>query len=110
MKKVGVLNEMVKGWFVGDFTPSVFKTSEFEVGVKKYLKGDAEESHYHKEADEYTVVIVGKVQMNNLIFTEGDIIEVKRNEVTNFICIEDTITAVVKTKSVKNDKYIAEHG
>lgn len=110
MKKVGTLDEMTKGWFIGDFSPAVLKTSAFEVGIKKYNKGDYEKAHCHKEADEYTVIITGKVQMNNTTFNEGDIIEVKRNEITNFLCLEDTITAVVKTKSIKHDKYITEHG
>ena len=25
---------MIKGWFVGDFEPSVYKTNDFEVGIK----------------------------------------------------------------------------
>lgn len=110
MRKVGNLDEMTKGWFIGDFSPAVLTTSDFEIGIKKYQKGDYEKAHYHKEAEEYTVIIIGKVQMNDSVFEEGDIIQVKRKEVTDFRCLEDTITAVVKTKSVKNDKYIAEHG
>ena len=33
------INEMKGGWFVGNFHPSVFHAN-FEVGVKKYKKGD----------------------------------------------------------------------
>ena len=39
------LDHMVKGWFVGDFTPTVIKSQEFEVAVKHYKKGDYEPSH-----------------------------------------------------------------
>ncbi|WP_262410630.1 hypothetical protein [Flavobacterium johnsoniae] len=28
------LDEMFKGWFIGNFEPSLYKTNEVEVGVK----------------------------------------------------------------------------
>jgi hypothetical protein len=43
--------------------------------------------------------------MNNIEYIKGDIIEILENEDTDFECIEDTVTVVVKTKSVKDDKY-----
>ena len=39
---------MVKGWFVGDFEPSVYKTKEFEVGYFTHKKGEKWPFHYHK--------------------------------------------------------------
>ena len=39
MKKFN-LDSMHKGWFVGDFTPSVLNTEKCEVAVKRYKKGD----------------------------------------------------------------------
>lgn len=44
------LDKMIRGWFVGNFDPSVFKTNDVEVGVKEYKKGDTEEKHHHKIA------------------------------------------------------------
>jgi hypothetical protein len=44
--------------------------------------------------------------MNDIEYIKGDIIQIDENESTDFECIEDTITVVVKTKSIKNDKYI----
>ena len=49
MKKFN-LDEMTKGWFVGDFEPTVIRTSDCEVGVKRYQSGDKESAHFHKEA------------------------------------------------------------
>lgn len=48
--KVSKLDEFFKGWVVGNFEPSLFKTDDFEVSVKNYKKGDYEQSHYHKIA------------------------------------------------------------
>lgn len=51
--KVAKLEDMVKGWFVGNFDP----TNDVEVAVKEYKKGDYEEKHYHKIATEITVIV-----------------------------------------------------
>ena len=104
MKKFN-LESMTGGWFIGNFEPTLYK-SNFEVGVKKYKKGDSELSHYHKTSKEFTVIISGKVRMNDFFLVEGDIIQVDEFEKTDFECIEDTVTVVVKTSSSKGDKYI----
>ena len=48
--KISKLSKMKKGWFVGDFNPTLIKTQSAEVAVKHYKKGDSEECHYHKIA------------------------------------------------------------
>lgn len=52
--KIFSLDKMIKGWFIGNFVPSCFKTDLFEVAMKKYQKGDHESKHFHKVASEYT--------------------------------------------------------
>lgn len=105
--KIAKLNDMVKGWFIGDFEPSVCKTNDVEVAVKKYKKGDCEEKHYHKIATEYTVILSGRVKMNNVEYCAGDIIVMEPEEATDFECLEDdTINVVVKLPGANNDKYI----
>ena len=98
------LNDMVKGWFVGDFSPSAWMDN-FEVGVKRYKAGDYEEKHYHKLAHEFTVIVSGEVEMNGVKYQQDDIIEIQPNESTDFKCLTDVVTVVVKTISVKGDKY-----
>ena len=34
------LNKMTKGWFVGNFEPTLIKTTDVEVAVKEYRAGD----------------------------------------------------------------------
>ncbi|OOX96100.1 hypothetical protein BOQ03_05470 [Campylobacter coli] len=102
------LDEMVRGWFVGNFEPSIFKTNDVEVGVKEYQKGDIEERHYHKIATEITVIISGKVRMNDQIYSKGDIVMIYPGESTDFQVLEDTITVVVKIPGANNDKYMGE--
>ncbi len=105
--KVANLNDMVKGWFIGDFEPSLFKTEDVEVAVKSYKKGDSEASHYHKIATEFTVIISGSVMMNNIKYGPGDIIVMEPNESTDFVCLQDgTVNVVVKLPGASNDKYL----
>lgn len=102
------LNSMENGWFIGDFTPSVLRTKDFEVAIKKYKKGSLEKEHYHKIATEITVIISGKVRMFDQYFLENDIIVVMPGDSTSFEALEDTVTLVVKQPSSTNDKYVVE--
>jgi hypothetical protein len=99
------LENMKKGWFIGNFEPTCYN-GNFEVGVKRYKSGDKEPKHYHKLSKEFTVIISGKVKMNGAIYKENDIIQIDEYESTDFECLEDTLTVVVKTKSESNDKFI----
>lgn len=100
------LDEMVKGWFVGSFTPTAFRTDACEVAVKRYKAGDSEVAHYHKVATEVTAIISGKVEMCGKVWGPGDIIVLHPGEPTSFLAIEDTISVVVKTPGALNDKFV----
>jgi quercetin dioxygenase-like cupin family protein len=99
------INDFFKGWIVGNFEPSILKEN-YEVGLKYYKNGDFEQKHHHKIATEITVIASGKVKMFDRIFSTGDIIIVEPNDSTSFEVLEDTITLVVKTQSIQNDKYL----
>ena len=107
MKKENIEN-MVRGWFIGPFEPSVFHSSNMEVAVKYYQAGDQEDAHYHKIATEITVVVSGTVKMSGQHYFRGDIITIEPGQVTDFYAVEDSITTVVKIPGVTDDKYSAE--
>ena len=105
--KIDNLNKMIGGWFIGNFEPSLFKTNDCEVAVKRYNESDYEGAHYHKIATEYTVIIKGRVKMNGVEYGAGDIIVMEPHEATDFECLEDeTINVVVKIPGANNDKYL----
>lgn len=105
MKKFN-LKDMIGGWFVGNFDPTIVKTETAEVAIKKYQKGHYEKMHHHKLADEVTVLVSGKAKMNNEIISSNDILLIEKNESTDFTALEDCITVVFKTASFKDDKYL----
>jgi len=106
--KVAKLEDMIKGWFVGNFDPTLIKTNDVEVAVKEYKKGEKEEKHYHKIATEITVIVSGKVKMNDKIYLKGDMIVIEPNEATDFEALEDSVNTVVKYPGANDDKYLGE--
>jgi quercetin dioxygenase-like cupin family protein len=102
------LRDMVKGWFVGGFTPNAFFTDACEVAVKQYKAGDYEASHFHKIATEVTLILSGRVRMAGSEWTAGDIIVLSPGEVTDFEALEDAVNVVVKVPGISDDKYIVK--
>lgn len=107
--KIARIEEMTKGWFIGNFEPSLLKTNAVEVALKKYKKGDYEKAHYHKIATEFTVIVSGRVRMNGKEYIEGDIIVIEPNDSTDFEALEDnTVNVVVKIPGSNDDKYLTK--
>ena len=102
----GKLQDMFKGWFVGDFDPTLLRTDACEVAVKSYKAGDAEELHHHKVATEVTLILSGRVRMCGKEWGEGDIVVLAPGEATAFEALTDAVNVVVKTPGAKNDKYL----
>ena len=105
MKKYSV-DDFKGGWFIGDFEPTLLKTKDFEISVRHYNADDEEDKHVHKLADEYTVVLLGNVEMNDVIYTSKDIIFIEKGEIVKFKALTNAITIAVKIPSIIGDKYI----
>lgn len=106
--KTARLDDMVKGWFVGNFAPTLYRTKDVEVAVKRYKAGDREGAHYHKIATELTVMISGHVRMNGAKYGPGEIVVMEPGDVTDFEALTDAVNVVVKLPGANNDKYVVE--
>lgn len=102
------LDNFTKGWFIGNFFPSMDPRDDFEIAVKRYKAGEKEGSHVHKVATEYTVVLNGTVKFNCETVHDGNIVVVSPGEYIKFEALTDVDTVVVKTPCVKGDKYVEE--
>jgi mannose-6-phosphate isomerase-like protein (cupin superfamily) len=100
------LKEFARGWFIGNFKPTLFNTKKFEIAVMKYKKGDKESAHYHKVAKEYNAIVSGVFRFNDRIVKSGDILLVEPKEAVDFECLKTGVNIVVKVPSLKNDKYL----
>lgn len=98
------LSQFTRGWLVGDFTPSIIRTKDFEFMVRSYTKGDIEAKHVHPIADEISVVVCGMFKMNDTILRAGDVVHLSPGDPADFECLEDGSIAVIKTPSVIGDK------
>ena len=103
--KVFRLDDMTKGWFVGNFIPTVLSTNQVEVAVKKYKAGEYEPAHHHKIATEITVITDGEVKMNGVVYRTGAILMIEPNTPTDFLALTDVTTTVVKYPGANDDKY-----
>lgn len=101
------LNAFTKGWFVGNFSPTLIQSDAVEVAVKHYKAGEAEQSHYHKVATELTLVVSGRVRMSGEEVGPGEIIRIEPGQATDFVPLTDATTVVVKMPCVRGDKYMS---
>jgi hypothetical protein len=95
-----------RGWFVGDFDKSVFKTGACEVAFQTNYRGEASEPHYHKIATEINLITRGLVKINGETYTAGQGIVLHPGEVATCEYLADTDTLVVKVPGVLDDKYL----
>ena len=99
------LKNMFRGWFVGNFEPSRYKTDQFEVGILFHPKGEKWPKHYHKEAVEINVLVSGKMILNGEELTPGNIFLIEKNEIAEPEFLEDCTIVCVKSPSIPGDKY-----
>jgi quercetin dioxygenase-like cupin family protein len=104
MKKYN-LKDFKRGWFLGNFEPSVLKTDQVEIGVLSHSKGEVWPKHYHKIATEYNVLLEGKMMVGGEIIEKGNIFVFDPNEVADPIFLEDCTVLCIKTPSIIGDKY-----
>ena len=100
------LEHFTKGWFVGQFAPTLVDTDAVEVAIKHYRAGESESSHHHKVAVELTAIISGRVRMSGEEIGPGEIVRIHPGQSTDFAALTDAVTVVVKLPCVKGDKYV----
>jgi hypothetical protein len=99
------LDDFTRGWFVGNFTPSLCQNEHCEVAVMRFKKGEFVAPHTHKIATEYNVLIIGKMKIKNTIINPYEVFVLNPEEIADPEYLEDCTLVVVKTPSVPSDKY-----
>ena len=101
------LSEYKNGWLLGNFSPAVIHTSDFEVCVKTFKVGDREISHYQVIATEITVVLSGRVRMGEILLAEDEILVIEPGEIADFEALTDCKVLGIKFPSLPEDKVLA---
>jgi quercetin dioxygenase-like cupin family protein len=99
------ITDYMRGWFIGNFEPSLLKTSNFEVGLLTHKKGEYWAPHYHKESVEYNVLISGKMVVHGKELNSGDVFVFGKGEIADPAFLEDCTLVVVKVPSIPYDKF-----
>ena len=100
------ISNMIKGRFIGNFEPSLFRTNDIEVAIKEYKGGDKKNAYFHKNVTEIIVVVSGQIRMFNKIWNKGSIIIAEPGDITSFEAVTDSVNVVVKIPGVNDDKYV----
>lgn len=101
------LREYKNGWFLGNFSPAVIQTKDFEVCIKTFKMGDREASHFQVLATEVTVVLFGQIRMGEVLLSEDEILVVNPGEIVDFEALTDCKVMGLKFPSLPTDKVLA---
>jgi hypothetical protein len=98
------LENMTGGWFIGNFFPTAYVTSEFEVGYKLHQKNEKWDIHYHEKIKEINLLIRGEMIIQNTKLKKGDIFILEPYEIADPEFLEDCEIVCVKIPGIKGDK------
>lgn len=99
------LNQYVRGWFIGNFEPSLIKTAQLEIGLLTHNKNEKWDFHYHTEADEVNFLLEGRMLLNEQVIEKGMQFIIYKNQIACPVFLEDCKVLCIKTPSVPTDKY-----
>lgn len=102
-----------RGWIIGNFSPAVFRTNDFETAIFYIKKGEKSPIHWHEKTLEVNVIISGSC----LVMSEGIKHKLKAGDIFTFppkvkSCVEytsDTVLIVIKSPSNPLDKVYPEN-
>jgi len=106
--EVSHISDFKKGWFVGDFEPSIFRNPFFELAHQKHEAGYKTPKHFHKVTTELTYIVKGKMRVGDQILSDGCMFVYEKGEVADSEVIEDVDIIVLRYPSIPTDKYFVK--
>jgi quercetin dioxygenase-like cupin family protein len=103
------ISDFTGGWIIGDFSPSILKTSAFEIGLLNLKKNEVWPSHYHQYCTEYNVLVNGRMVINDFLVMPGDVFILEAGEVAKSHFLDDCTILVVKIPSISGDKVLVDN-
>jgi hypothetical protein len=103
------IDDFKGGWFIGDFEPTLLRTSDFEVGWKVHTRDEFIHPHIHEHLVEYNLLAHGEMRVNGRHLKPGDLfIFAKGERVDAEVLTDEAHVVVVKTPSIPSDKVLCE--
>jgi hypothetical protein len=104
--KMAHIDDMTRGWSVGDFEPSFIRTNLFEIGILTHKKGEKWPFHIHDELAEYNHLLSGDMLINGIKYTSGDSFMFEKGHPAVPEFLTDCEVICIKVPSVPGDKRI----
>ena len=98
------LEDMIGGWFVGNFSPTAYTTNDVEVSYKLHPKGEIWDTHYHEKVTEVNLLVRGEMILQGKKLIAGDIFTLNPYEIADPEFLEDCEIVCVKLPGITNDK------
>ena len=98
------LEDMIGGWFVGNFSPTAYTTNDVEVSYKQHPKGEVWHTHYHEKVTEVNLLVRGEMILQGKKLIAGDIFTLNPYEIADPEFLEDCEIVCVKLPGITNDK------
>lgn len=106
--KIDRIENFYKGWFVGNFENTAFKTDACEVSYKKHHKEEIYEIHYQEKITEINLMISGEMIIQGTKITAGDIFILYPYEIADPIFLTDCEIVCIKVPGITNDKVVVK--
>jgi dTDP-glucose pyrophosphorylase len=100
------VEDMFRGWFMGNFEPTVFKHSGVEVGYLCHKKGEKWQTHYHNNIIEINLLVEGKMILNDIEINKNEIFKIDPKVIACPIFLEDCYIICIKVPYMVGDKII----
>lgn len=98
-------DEFTRGWFIGNFHPSLYKTKDFEIGLLIHKAAESWDYHYHIEAEETNLLLKGRMKINEKTIEAGSVFRFPKKQIACPIFLEDCHIICIKEPSIPGDKY-----
>lgn len=95
-----------RGWIIGNFEPSIIKTTDYELGILSHDENEKWDFHYHKESDEINFLFEGEMLLNGVDIKQGQVFIIPKNQIACPKFKTKCRIACVKIPSVPGDKNI----
>lgn len=99
------ISETKGGYFLGDFEPSILKSSDVSIAVKRIFRGALDGGYYRKCDTEIVYIMSGVLEIDKKKYKKGDIILWEPQDVINIFAIEDSEYLLIKLPGSRNDIY-----
>lgn len=106
--KIYSTENLIGGWFCGDFEPTAYRTNNFEVSYKTHAAGEVWDKHYHAISTEINYLIRGEMRINDQHLVGPVIFVIEPMEVADPTFFTDVELVVVKVPAAPNDKFVVE--